>query len=89
LSTNTPTVSEVCDYDGSRLVIRDDDRPEVVLERLKAYDLRTAPVLEFLRNAGYPCRDVVGAARPPQAIAREIQDLLDREFGAGAGGKKN
>ena len=30
LSPNAPTVSEVCDYDGSKLVVRDDDRPEVV-----------------------------------------------------------
>ena len=53
LSPNAPTVSEVCDYDGSKLVVRDDDREEVVTERLKAYDHQTAPVLEYFRAAGY------------------------------------
>jgi len=80
LSPNSPAVSEVCDYDGSRLIVRDDDREEVVVERLKAYDLQTAPVLAFLRGAGYPCYDVQGEGRAPQAIAREIEELLHKEF---------
>lgn len=84
-SPNSPVVSEVCDYDGSRLIVRDDDREEVVVERLKAYDSQTAPVLEFLRGAEYPCYDVQGEGRAPQAIAREIQDLLEKEFASGTG----
>ena len=35
VSAKTPVVSEVCDYDGSKLLVRDDDRPEVVAERFK------------------------------------------------------
>lgn len=86
LSSNSPAVSEVCDYDGSKLLVRDDDREEVVVQRLKAYDLQTAPVLEFLCGAGYHCYDVDGEGRPPQVIAREIQGLIEREFaGAGSG----
>ena len=84
LSSNSPAVSEVCDYDGSRLVVRDDDREEVVVGRLKAYDVQTTPVLAFLRGAGYRCFDVEGEGRPPQAIAREIQDLIEGEFAANA-----
>lgn len=80
LSPNSPAVSEVCDYDGSRLIVRDDDREEVVVQRLKAYDLQTAPVLEFLRGAGYPCYDVQGEGRAPQAIAGEIRNLIVSEF---------
>ena len=53
VSPNAPTVSEVCDYDGSKLVVRDDDREEVVAERLRAYDRQTAPVLEYFRTAGF------------------------------------
>lgn len=83
LSPNSPVVSEVCDYDGSRLIVRDDDREEVVVQRLKAYDLQTAPVLEYLRGAGYASFDVQGEGRAPQAIAREIQDLIGKEFASG------
>ena len=60
ISSNSPVVSEVCDYDGSRLFVRNDDREEIVVQRLKAYDEQTAPVLEFLRSAGYRCFDVLG-----------------------------
>ena len=52
VTSNAPTVSEVCDYDGSKLVVRDDDRPEVVGERLRAYERQTAPVLEFPEGGG-------------------------------------
>jgi adenylate kinase len=85
VSSNSRTISEVCDYDGSRVVIRDDDRPEVVLERLKAYERQTAPVLDFLRSAGYTCCEVQGASRPPQTIAREIEGLVDSKYGKVAG----
>jgi len=82
LSPNAPTVSEVCDYDGSKLVVRDDDREEVVTERLKAYDRQTAPVLEYFRETGFTCWDVDGAAAGgPQAIAKRIQSLLEEKFG--------
>ena len=82
LSPNAPTVSEVCDYDGSKLVIRSDDREEVVTERLKAYDRQTKPVLDYFREAGNDCWEVDGAGSGgPQAIARRIQVLLKEKFG--------
>jgi adenylate kinase len=74
-------VSELCDYDGSRLFVRDDDREEVVTKRLKAYDTQTAPVLESLKGAGYTIFDVQGDNRAPQLIAREIEDLIQQRFG--------
>ncbi|MEO8050847.1 MAG: adenylate kinase [Acidobacteriota bacterium] len=77
LSPNAPTVSEVCDYDGSTLVVRDDDREEVVTERMKAYDRQTSPVLEYFRSSGFHVWEVDGAqAGGPQAIARLIQGML-------------
>jgi len=42
-----PQVPEVCDDDSSRLVIRNDDREEVIRERLNAYELQTKPVAEY------------------------------------------
>ena len=42
-----PQVPEVCDDDSSRLVIRNDDRAEVIRERLNAYELQTKPVAEY------------------------------------------
>jgi adenylate kinase len=67
---------EVCERDGSKLAIRDDDRPEVVAERLKAYEKQTAPVLEYLRSAGDTVWEIDGAADSPAAIARQIEGLI-------------
>jgi adenylate kinase len=81
VSSSQLTASVVCDYDGSQLVIRDDDREDVVRERLKAYDSQTIPVLEFLKSVGYPACDVEGASRMPQAIAGEIGNLIEKKYG--------
>jgi len=66
-----------CDLEGARLEIRDDDREDVVRERLRAYDRQTAPVLAFFKEAGYPVWDVTGGAAP-EVIARQIEDWIDR-----------
>lgn len=79
VTSNAPTVSEVCDYDGSKLLVRNDDRPEVVGERLRAYERQTAPVLEYLKSAGYVFWDVEGADGSPQTIARRIEALIEQE----------
>lgn len=81
----TAHVSESCDYDGSKLIVRNDDKPETVLERLKAYDRQTAPVLAFLRTAGYVCFDVAGASGSPVAIAGRIKRLIGTETERRAG----
>jgi adenylate kinase len=81
LNSAAPTVSEVCDYDGSKLVVREDDREEVVRERMRAYEQQTAPVLEFLRNAGYPSWDLESADGTPQTIARQIETWVRKERG--------
>lgn len=72
-----------CDLEGARLEIREDDRPEVVEERLRAYERQTAPVLEFLRGKGFPCWDVVGG-QAPELIARQIEGYIRKERGEAA-----
>jgi len=77
VTSNAPTVSEVCDYDGSKLIVRDDDRPEVVEQRLKAYEVQTAPVLAYLKQAGYSILDIEGEGASPQVIARRIEKAIE------------
>jgi adenylate kinase len=72
---------KLCANCGTKMVIRNDDRPEVVGERLKAYDEKTAPVLEFLRGAGFRVTGILGQGRTPEAIAAEIETRIDGEFG--------
>jgi adenylate kinase len=45
--TQRPLVEGVCDIDGSALVTRKDDRDEVIIERLKTYELQTLPLVSY------------------------------------------
>jgi len=47
-----PKSKGFCDKCGGELHRRSDDRREVVLNRLKTYEIETKPVLEVLRNSG-------------------------------------
>ena len=47
-----PRVADRCDVDGSPLVIRNDDREEVIRERLAAYESQTKPVAEYYKRKG-------------------------------------
>lgn len=82
--TANAQISTVCDYDGSKLVIRSDDRPEVVTERLRAYEQQSAPVLEYLKSQGGPVWELDGADGSPQSIAKRVQALIEGEDGAAA-----
>ena len=77
LASNAPAISEICDTDGSTLIVRDDDREEVIRERLQAYEQQTPPVLTLLPE-GRVCIPRSGSdarvLRP--SIAREIEGLL-------------
>ena len=45
-----PTVEGICDNDGTELVQRPDDSPDVVANRLKAYHAQTEPVVGYYRD---------------------------------------
>ena len=47
-----PRVADICDVDGSPLIIRDDDRTEVIEERLATYDRQTKPVAKYYQQKG-------------------------------------
>ncbi|MEE8437208.1 MAG: adenylate kinase [Candidatus Neomarinimicrobiota bacterium] len=43
---------EACRKCGGKLYQRDDDKPEVILQRLKIYDRQTSPLLDYYREKG-------------------------------------
>ncbi|MBQ3097289.1 MAG: adenylate kinase [Kiritimatiellae bacterium] len=49
---NPPAKEGVCDKCGEKLTIRDDDRPEVVADRLKVYHELTEPLKKFYDDKG-------------------------------------
>ncbi|XP_054570970.1 GTP:AMP phosphotransferase AK3, mitochondrial-like [Eptesicus fuscus] len=52
LDFNPPKVLGVDDLTGEPLVKREDDRPEILIKRLKAYEDHTKPVLEYYQEKG-------------------------------------
>ena len=50
---NRPPKSEgVCDLCGGGLIVRKDDAPETVLDRLKVYHAQTEPLIRFYEEKG-------------------------------------
>jgi adenylate kinase len=47
-----PKHDEVCDQDGSRLVQRDDDKPETIRKRLAVYHDQTEPLIDYYDEHG-------------------------------------
>ena len=47
-----PKVSGRCDKDGGELMIRPDDREEVIAARLATYEQQTEPLIAYYRNLG-------------------------------------
>jgi adenylate kinase len=74
---NPPKRDELCDLDGEKLVIRDDDREPVIRQRLEAYEGQTRPVLEYLRAAGGRVVEVDASNDGPETVYRKISQALE------------
>jgi adenylate kinase len=68
---NPPKSDGVCDIDGSELIVRDDDKPEVIRHRLETYHEKTEPLIEFYDHQSLLRRIDGGAA--PDAVADELR----------------
>jgi len=69
-----PKEEGVCDIDGSELVIRDDDKPEVIRHRLEQYHAKTAPLVEHYDGQSLLRR--IDGASSPESVAEEIRRTL-------------
>jgi adenylate kinase len=77
LATKPPKVDELCDLDGEKLIVRDDDREDVIGQRLSAYERQTRPVLEFYRAAGRRLLEVDASKDPPAIVFEKICQAID------------
>lgn len=71
---NPPEREGICDIDGSELVTRDDDKPEVIRHRLDQYHEKTEPLIDFYDHQSL-LRRIDGAASPDQ-VAADLQRTL-------------
>jgi adenylate kinase len=69
-----PKHADRCDVDGSRLVLRDDDKPEVVQHRLAQYREKTAPLIDYYAERDKLRR--VDGARTADEVNDQIRALI-------------
>jgi adenylate kinase len=75
-ASHPPRVEGVCDLDGEELIIREDDREEVIRERLDGYYRQTHPVLDFYLKAGRRVIEVDASYDPPPVIFQRVCQAL-------------
>jgi adenylate kinase len=71
LADAPPAVPGVCDIDGSELYQRDDDREDVVRNRVAVFQRDTMPVREHYRALGTPVLTIDGA-RAPESVEADL-----------------
>jgi adenylate kinase len=71
---NPPKVEGVCDIDGSPLLVRDDDKPEVIRKRLATYHEKTEPLVSYYDDKGVLRR--VDGERDPDEVTEELRRTL-------------
>ena len=69
-----PKNEGVCDQDGSRLIQRDDDKPETVRKRLSVYHDQTEPLIEWYEDKGLLRR--FDGTRTPDEVHDRIRATL-------------
>jgi len=72
-----PKIEGICDLDGTALVVRDDDREDVVRERLDQYEARTRPLIEFFRARTERLFEVDASRDRPEIVFRHIKSMLN------------
>lgn len=76
LLSKPPLVAGRCDIEGANLVIRTDDQEAVIRKRLEAYDAQTRPLIEYFGADG-SLHEIESSDAPPEAIARQVRQLIE------------
>jgi adenylate kinase len=74
LEFDPPKHDGVCDQDGSRLIQRDDDKPETVRNRLAVYHEQTVPLIEWYEDKDLLVR--IDGTRSPDEVHDRIRATL-------------
>jgi adenylate kinase len=69
-----PKNEGICDQDGSRLIQRDDDKPETIRNRLAVYHQQTEPLIAWYEDKGLLRR--FDGSRTPEDVHAHIRATL-------------
>ena len=71
---NAPKKEGVCDQCGEPLVLRDDDKPETVQNRLNVYHRQTQPLIDYYKKEGVLAQ--VDGTRDMEQVFQDIVKIL-------------
>lgn len=71
-----PKTENICDKCGTELIIRSDDKPETVKDRLNVYHQQTEPLIAYYKAAGV-LREVDGTQELPKVFEDVIAILSE------------
>ncbi len=78
LDSLPPAEPGICDQDGAKLIIRDDDRPEVVTKRITTYQETMAPLIAYFAQLGnFKTIDASGSI---DEVTKAVSDKINRHF---------
>jgi adenylate kinase len=69
-----PKHEDMCDQDGSRLIQRDDDKPDVIRNRLVVYHEKTKPLVDYYDQRGLLRR--IDGTREPADVHGHIRAVI-------------
>jgi adenylate kinase len=71
---NPPKVPGVCDYDGSELYQREDDKAETVKNRIQVYFKQTEPLIQYYRQRGKLVE--IDGTQPIEKVSSDLLAVL-------------
>lgn len=71
-----PKKKGFCDFDGTKLIQRKDDRPNVIKQRFKIYRRETEPVVKYFKRKGI--LRTINAAQQPDEVYAEVKKVMGK-----------
>ncbi len=69
-----PKQEGVCDIDGGKLIVRDDDKPDVIKNRLATYREKTEPLVDYYDERGI--LNHVDGEQSPDEVEERINGII-------------
>jgi adenylate kinase len=73
---NPPKEAGKCDFDGSELYQRDDDKVETIKNRIAVYASQTSPLIDYYRNNGKLIE--IDGTRPIEQVTQDVLAVLQK-----------
>jgi adenylate kinase len=75
LVSDAPSNEGVCDKCGGDVIVRDDDKPEAVKNRMKVYEELTAPVLDYYKSRRHVAEII--ATGTPDSVFEKLSQAIE------------